>query len=160
MNIWILISSQILCTLNLKSSIVRRQLLSYCFGQVAAVVFTENMKRLYVTMKEGFPLEYVVSYLIIDTADQKYQIYKVLLLLGASDWLTWFLSVGWYPSRSLSFWDYYKFWSGSRSPSEATDPLFFESCDCIFTWNTNSMAYKGVSDPSTHHFQSIYLQEV
>ena len=31
------------------------------FGQVAAVVFTEDLKRLYVTMKEGFPLEYVVS---------------------------------------------------------------------------------------------------
>lgn len=28
--------------------------------QVAAVVFTEDLKRLYVTMKEGFPLEYVV----------------------------------------------------------------------------------------------------
>ncbi|CAI8584226.1 unnamed protein product [Vicia faba] len=30
-------------------------------SEVAAVVFTENMKRLYVTMKEGFPLEYVVD---------------------------------------------------------------------------------------------------
>lgn len=29
--------------------------------QVAAVVFTEDLKRLYVTMKEGFPLEYIVS---------------------------------------------------------------------------------------------------
>lgn len=29
--------------------------------QVAAVVFTEDLKRLFVTMKEGFPLEYVVS---------------------------------------------------------------------------------------------------
>ncbi|KAH9620703.1 hypothetical protein KSS87_010135 [Heliosperma pusillum] len=29
-------------------------------SEVAAVVFTEDMKRLYVTMKEGFPLEYVV----------------------------------------------------------------------------------------------------
>ncbi|KAJ6912083.1 LOW QUALITY PROTEIN: hypothetical protein NC652_022386 [Populus alba x Populus x berolinensis] len=28
---------------------------------VAAVVFTEDLKRLYVTMKEGFPLEYVVD---------------------------------------------------------------------------------------------------
>lgn len=28
--------------------------------QVAAVVFTEDLKRLYVTMKEGFPLEYIV----------------------------------------------------------------------------------------------------
>lgn len=33
------------------------------FGQVAAVVFTEDLKRIYVTMKEGFPLEYVVSLL-------------------------------------------------------------------------------------------------
>lgn len=32
-------------------------------GQVAAVVFTEDLKRLYVTMKEGFPLEYTVSLL-------------------------------------------------------------------------------------------------
>ncbi|KAF4347100.1 hypothetical protein G4B88_025143 [Cannabis sativa] len=30
-------------------------------SEVAAVVFTEDMKRLYVTMKEGFPLEYVVD---------------------------------------------------------------------------------------------------
>ncbi|CAL5392167.1 unnamed protein product [Camellia sinensis] len=29
-------------------------------SEVAAVVFTEDLKRLYVTMKEGFPLEYVV----------------------------------------------------------------------------------------------------
>ncbi|MCI14154.1 ATP-dependent zinc metalloprotease FTSH 12 chloroplastic-like, partial [Trifolium medium] len=28
---------------------------------VAAVVFTEDIKRLYVIMKEGFPLEYVVD---------------------------------------------------------------------------------------------------
>ena len=33
----------------------------YSVGQVAAVVFTEDLKRIYVTMKEGFPLEYVVS---------------------------------------------------------------------------------------------------
>lgn len=33
-------------------------------GQVAAVVFTEDLKRLYVTMKEGFPLEYTVSLLL------------------------------------------------------------------------------------------------
>lgn len=41
------------------------------FGQVAAVVFTEDLKRIYVTMKEGFPLEYVVSSLIFltDTPD-------------------------------------------------------------------------------------------
>lgn len=30
--------------------------------QVAAVVFTEDLKRLYVTMKEGFPLEYIVRF--------------------------------------------------------------------------------------------------
>ncbi|KAJ0098542.1 hypothetical protein Patl1_20813 [Pistacia atlantica] len=30
-------------------------------SEVAAVVFTEDLKRLYVTMKEGFPLEYVVN---------------------------------------------------------------------------------------------------
>lgn len=30
-------------------------------SEVAAVVFTEDLKRLYVTMKEGFPLEYVVD---------------------------------------------------------------------------------------------------
>ncbi|KAH7557844.1 hypothetical protein JRO89_XS11G0228100 [Xanthoceras sorbifolium] len=30
-------------------------------SEVAAIVFTEDMKRLYVTMKEGFPLEYVVD---------------------------------------------------------------------------------------------------
>ncbi|KAK3010144.1 hypothetical protein RJ639_011801 [Escallonia herrerae] len=30
-------------------------------GQVAAVVFTEDLKRLFVTMKEGFPLEYIVD---------------------------------------------------------------------------------------------------
>ncbi|GAU16903.1 hypothetical protein TSUD_368530 [Trifolium subterraneum] len=30
-------------------------------SEVAAVVFTEDMKRLYVIMKEGFPLEYVVD---------------------------------------------------------------------------------------------------
>uniref|UniRef100_A0A2P2L764 ATP-dependent zinc metalloprotease FTSH 12ic n=1 Tax=Rhizophora mucronata TaxID=61149 RepID=A0A2P2L764_RHIMU len=30
-------------------------------SDVAAVVFTEDLKRLYVTMKEGFPLEYVVD---------------------------------------------------------------------------------------------------
>lgn len=35
----------------------------FFFGQVAAVVFTEDLKRIYVTMKEGFPLEYVVSLL-------------------------------------------------------------------------------------------------
>lgn len=29
--------------------------------QVAAIVFTEDLKKLYVTMKEGFPLEYIVS---------------------------------------------------------------------------------------------------
>lgn len=28
------------------------------FGQVAAVIFTEDLKRLYVTMKEGFLLDY------------------------------------------------------------------------------------------------------
>ncbi|CAL1409381.1 unnamed protein product [Linum trigynum] len=30
-------------------------------SEVAAVVFTEDLKRVYVTMKEGFPLEYVVN---------------------------------------------------------------------------------------------------
>ncbi|KAM2259420.1 hypothetical protein PS2_004287 [Malus domestica] len=30
-------------------------------SDVAAVVFTEDLKRIYVTMKEGFPLEYVVD---------------------------------------------------------------------------------------------------
>ncbi|PON74433.1 AAA-type ATPase [Parasponia andersonii] len=30
-------------------------------SEVAAVVFTEDLKRVYVTMKEGFPLEYVVD---------------------------------------------------------------------------------------------------
>lgn len=35
-------------------------------AQVAAVVFTEDLKRLFVTMKEGFPLEYIVS------ADRKF----------------------------------------------------------------------------------------
>ncbi|GMH10683.1 hypothetical protein Nepgr_012524 [Nepenthes gracilis] len=30
-------------------------------SEVAAVVFTEGLKRLYVTMKEGFPLEYIVD---------------------------------------------------------------------------------------------------
>ncbi|XP_004516246.1 ATP-dependent zinc metalloprotease FTSH 12, chloroplastic isoform X1 [Cicer arietinum] len=30
-------------------------------SEVAAIVFTEDLKRLYVTMKEGFPLEYVVD---------------------------------------------------------------------------------------------------
>ncbi|KAL8152458.1 hypothetical protein V2J09_010218 [Rumex salicifolius] len=30
-------------------------------SEVAAVVFTEDLKRLYVTMKEGFPLEYIVD---------------------------------------------------------------------------------------------------
>ncbi|KAL6198827.1 hypothetical protein ACLB2K_028615 [Fragaria x ananassa] len=30
-------------------------------SEVAAVVFTEDLKRIYVTMKEGFPLEYVVD---------------------------------------------------------------------------------------------------
>ncbi|KAL3851024.1 hypothetical protein ACJIZ3_012906 [Penstemon smallii] len=30
-------------------------------SEVAAVVFTEDLKRLYITMKEGFPLEYVVD---------------------------------------------------------------------------------------------------
>lgn len=30
-------------------------------SEVEAVIFTEDMKRLYVTMKEGFPLEYVVD---------------------------------------------------------------------------------------------------
>lgn len=30
-------------------------------SEVAAVVFTEDLKRLYVTMREGFPLEYVVD---------------------------------------------------------------------------------------------------
>lgn len=59
----------------------------YSFGQVEAVIFTEDMKRLYVTMKEGFPLEYVVSYLQVDTADQKYQIYKEYVV-------TRFFSVG------------------------------------------------------------------
>lgn len=33
----------------------------FSFFQVDAVVFTEDLKRLYVTMKEGFPLEYIVS---------------------------------------------------------------------------------------------------
>nr|XP_043629710.1 ATP-dependent zinc metalloprotease FTSH 12, chloroplastic [Erigeron canadensis] len=31
------------------------------YSEVAAVVFTEDLKTLYVTMKEGFPLEYVVD---------------------------------------------------------------------------------------------------
>ncbi|KAL5543723.1 hypothetical protein UlMin_007507 [Ulmus minor] len=30
-------------------------------SEVAAVIFTEDLKRIYVTMKEGFPLEYVVD---------------------------------------------------------------------------------------------------
>ncbi|XP_022868304.1 ATP-dependent zinc metalloprotease FTSH 12, chloroplastic-like isoform X7 [Olea europaea var. sylvestris] len=30
-------------------------------GKVAAVVFTKELKRLYITMKEGFPLEYTVD---------------------------------------------------------------------------------------------------
>ncbi|CAN1160373.1 ATP-dependent zinc metalloprotease FTSH 12, chloroplastic [Linum perenne] len=30
-------------------------------SEVAAVVFTEDLKRVYITMKEGFPLEYVVN---------------------------------------------------------------------------------------------------
>ncbi|MED6144837.1 ATP-dependent zinc metalloprotease FTSH 12, chloroplastic [Stylosanthes scabra] len=30
-------------------------------SEVAAVVFTEDLKRLYVTMKEGFPMEYIVD---------------------------------------------------------------------------------------------------
>ncbi|XP_050221427.1 ATP-dependent zinc metalloprotease FTSH 12, chloroplastic [Mercurialis annua] len=30
-------------------------------SEIAAVVFTEDLKRLYVTMKEGFPLEYIVD---------------------------------------------------------------------------------------------------
>lgn len=30
-------------------------------SEVAAIVFTEDLKRLYVTMKEGFPLEYIVD---------------------------------------------------------------------------------------------------
>ncbi|OMO89462.1 hypothetical protein COLO4_19749 [Corchorus olitorius] len=30
-------------------------------SEVAAVVFTEDLKRLYITMKEGFPLEYIVD---------------------------------------------------------------------------------------------------
>ncbi|KAM2511932.1 ATP-dependent zinc metalloprotease FTSH 12, chloroplastic [Malus sylvestris] len=30
-------------------------------SEVAAIVFTEDLKRIYVTMKEGFPLEYVVD---------------------------------------------------------------------------------------------------
>jgi len=46
----------------------------YSFGQVAAVVFTEDLKKLYVTMKEGFPLEFVVSHFKIVTGDQKSQI--------------------------------------------------------------------------------------
>jgi len=46
----------------------------YSFGQVAAVVFTEDLKKLYVTMKEGFPLEFVVSYFKIVTGDEKSQI--------------------------------------------------------------------------------------
>lgn len=54
----------------------------YSFGQVTAVVFTEDLKRLYVTMKEGFPLEFIVSYFKFFAADQKSQIYKVLLLLS------------------------------------------------------------------------------
>lgn len=33
-------------------------------SEVAAVVFTEDLKRLYVTMNEGFPLEYVVSLIL------------------------------------------------------------------------------------------------
>lgn len=31
--------------------------------QVEAVVFTEDLKQLYVTMKEGFPLEYIVRFI-------------------------------------------------------------------------------------------------
>ncbi|KAF9674467.1 hypothetical protein SADUNF_Sadunf10G0130200 [Salix dunnii] len=34
---------------------------SVILRDVAAIVFTEDLKRLYVTMKEGFPLEYVVD---------------------------------------------------------------------------------------------------
>lgn len=47
------------------SMLIKDQICSFCSrdfsGQVAAVVFTEDLKRIYVTMKEGFPLEYVVS---------------------------------------------------------------------------------------------------
>lgn len=58
----------------------------YSFGQVAAVVFTEDLKRLYVTMKEGFPLEFVVSYLVIVIADQKSQISRQGSPDGVPSW--------------------------------------------------------------------------
>lgn len=50
-------------------------MLWYFFGKVAAVVFTEDLKRLYVTMKEGFPLEYIVCLLCFD-----FPFFSVLML--------------------------------------------------------------------------------
>lgn len=44
-----------------KSSFLYDRLIVFLSLQVEAVVFTEDLKRLYVTMKEGFPLEYIVS---------------------------------------------------------------------------------------------------
>ncbi|KAG2679621.1 hypothetical protein I3760_11G058500 [Carya illinoinensis] len=76
-------------------------------SEVAAVVFTEDLKRLYVTMKEGFPLEYVVDipldpYLfeIISSSGvevdllQKRQIHyflKVVIALVPGILILWFL---------------------------------------------------------------------
>lgn len=53
----------VLCVglMQLRRGIVSINCHSFLFLQVAAVVFTEDLKRLYITMKEGFPLEYVVS---------------------------------------------------------------------------------------------------
>jgi len=39
---------------------LKSSLLASCVKQVAAIVFSEDLKKIYVTMKEGFPLEYVV----------------------------------------------------------------------------------------------------
>lgn len=76
-------------------------------SEVAAVVFTEDLKRLYVTMKEGFPLEYIVDipldpYLFeaISTSGvevdllQKRQIHyflKVLIALIPGILILWFI---------------------------------------------------------------------
>ncbi|KAL2897250.1 ATP-dependent zinc metalloprotease FTSH 12 chloroplastic [Bienertia sinuspersici] len=76
-------------------------------SEVAAVVFTEDLKRLYVTMKEGFPLEYVVDipldpYLFETISNsgvevdllQKRQIHyflKVLIVLLPGILVLWFM---------------------------------------------------------------------
>lgn len=76
-------------------------------SEVAAVVFTEDLKTLYVTMKEGFPLEYVVDmpldpYLFemitnsgaeVDLLQrrQSHYLLKVLIALLPSILVLWFL---------------------------------------------------------------------